>query len=55
MGYATATPRDTGENPEEERPFKIPDMIGKQNAAVFPDPVCAHAMRSRPAVAMGMA
>ena len=40
-------------------PFKprvrMPWMMGKQNAAVFPDPVCAHAMRSFPAREMGMA
>jgi hypothetical protein len=28
--------------------------IGKQNAAVLPDPVCAHAIRSRPARPMGI-
>ena len=28
---------------------------GKQNAAVLPEPVCAHAIRSRPASEMGMA
>jgi hypothetical protein len=30
-------------------------MIGKQKAAVFPDPVCAQAMRSLPAMEIGMA
>ena len=30
-------------------------MMGKQNAAVFPEPVCAHAIRSRPASLMGIA
>ncbi|WVZ60931.1 hypothetical protein U9M48_010885, partial [Paspalum notatum var. saurae] len=35
--------------------FNIPLMIGKQKAAVFPDPVCAQAMRSRPAMEIGMA
>ena len=30
-------------------------MMGKQNAAVLPEPVCAHAIRSRPASEMGMA
>ena len=29
-------------------------MMGKQKAAVLPDPVCAHAIRSRPATPMGM-
>lgn len=29
-------------------------MIGKQNAAVFPEPVCAHAIRSRPARPIGI-
>ena len=29
--------------------------MGKQNAAVFPDPVCAHAMRSRRAKEIGIA
>jgi hypothetical protein len=33
----------------------IPLMMGKQKAAVFPDPVWAHAMRSLPAREMGMA
>ena len=29
-------------------------MMGKQNAAVLPDPVCAHAMRSLLARPMGI-
>lgn len=29
--------------------------IGKRNAAVLPDPVCAHAITSRPAIIMGIA
>ncbi len=29
-------------------------MMGKQNAAVLPEPVCAHAIMSRPASPMGM-
>uniref|UniRef100_A0A0A9DNM5 Uncharacterized protein n=1 Tax=Arundo donax TaxID=35708 RepID=A0A0A9DNM5_ARUDO len=36
-------------------PRIMPLMMGKQKAAVFPDPVCAHAMRSRPASEIGMA
>lgn len=29
-------------------------MMGKQKAAVLPEPVCAHAIMSRPARPMGM-
>jgi hypothetical protein len=31
-----------------------PLTTGRQNAAVFPDPVCAHAIRSLPASAIGI-
>mmetsp|Transcript_21307 Transcript_21307/g.52913 ORF Transcript_21307/g.52913 Transcript_21307/m.52913 type:complete len:222 (-) Transcript_21307:84-749(-) len=34
---------------------RMPLMMGKQNAAVLPEPVCAHAIRSRHASEMGMA
>mmetsp|Transcript_10503 Transcript_10503/g.44686 ORF Transcript_10503/g.44686 Transcript_10503/m.44686 type:complete len:252 (+) Transcript_10503:1011-1766(+) len=34
---------------------RMPWMMGKQNAAVFPDPVCAHAIRSLRAMEMGIA
>ena len=33
---------------------KMLAMMGKQKAAVLPEPVCAQAMRSRPAMPMGM-
>ena len=35
--------------------FRIQEMMGKQKAAVFPDPVCAQAIRSRRARPMGIA
>ena len=34
---------------------RMPEMMGRQKAAVLPEPVCAHAMRSRFASEMGMA
>jgi hypothetical protein len=39
----------------EGSPFMMPLMMGKQKAEVFPDPVCAHSMRSLPASKIGMA
>jgi hypothetical protein len=33
----------------------IPAMMGKQKAAVLPDPVCAQAIKSLPAREIGMA
>ena len=33
----------------------MPQMMGNMNAAVLPEPVCAHAMRSRPERLMGTA
>lgn len=35
--------------------IRMQEMMEKQNAAVFPDPVCAQAIRSRRARPMGIA
>lgn len=35
--------------------MKIMERIGKRKAAVFPDPVCAQAIRSLPAITIGTA
>ena len=41
--------------PTERLRRMMPRMMGKEKAAVLPDPVWAQAMRSRPASAIGMA
>ena len=35
--------------------MRMTEIIGKRKAAVLPEPVCAHAMMSKPAHRMGTA